>query len=120
MKLIATDLDGTLLNEKGEVSKENAQAIRKAMALGIKFVVATGRSYDAANKPLQAVGLICPIICLNGVNTYSVDKNMLRNAPMDIIISRKIQTLCQKEDIYFELFTNNGVYSTRENILWKL
>ena len=43
MKLIATDLDGTLLNEKGEVSIENARAIKKAMDHGIQFVVATGK-----------------------------------------------------------------------------
>lgn len=112
MKLIATDLDGTLLNEKGEISVENAQAIHEAMDYGIKFVVATGRSYDAANKALQAAGISCPVICLNGANTYSIDKKMLRNAPMDLEISRKIQAMCQEEDIYFELFTNNGVYST--------
>lgn len=112
MKLIATDLDGTLLNEKGEISVENAQAIHDAMDHGIKFVVATGRSYDAANKPLQAAGLSCPIICLNGAKTYSSDSKLLRSAPMDLTVSRKIQAVCQEEDVYFELFTNNGVYST--------
>ncbi|ASN06372.1 Cof-type HAD-IIB family hydrolase [Virgibacillus necropolis] len=118
MKLIATDLDGTLLNKKGEVSAENAKAIRMAMDRGIKFVVATGRSYDAASKPLQEVGLSCPIICLNGANTYSLNKELLRNAPMDLTVSRKIQAICRKEDVYFELFTNNGVYSTnREHFM---
>ncbi|GAB3049436.1 Cof-type HAD-IIB family hydrolase [Virgibacillus ainsalahensis] len=118
MKLIATDLDGTLLNEQGEISRENAEAINKAMERGIKFVVATGRSYGAANKPLQAVGLASPVICLNGALTYSLEKEMMRSAPMDMTLAKKIQKLCDKAGMYVEFFTNNGVYSTsREHFL---
>lgn len=111
MKLIASDLDGTLLNEKGEVSVENVQAIKKAMDQGVKFVVATGRSYGAACKPLRAAGLSSPIICLNGANTFTVDKSLLQSIPMDIPIAKEIQRVCEQEDIYIEFFTNNGIYS---------
>ncbi|PAV31618.1 hypothetical protein CIL05_02885 [Virgibacillus profundi] len=118
MKLIATDLDGTLLNNSGEVSARNVQAIKKAIEHGIEFVVATGRSFDAANKPLQAVGLTAPVISLNGAMTYSLDGKLLRDVPLDQSIVRKIQLACQEEDIYFEVFTNDGVYSTsRENFI---
>ncbi len=66
MKLIASDLDGTLLNEIGQVSENNAAAIKKAVDQGIRFVVATGRSWDSASKPLQAAGITSPVISLNG------------------------------------------------------
>ncbi|SDY22959.1 hypothetical protein SAMN05421736_101724 [Evansella caseinilytica] len=111
MKLIATDLDGTLLNERGEVSEENAQAIKKAVSKGIKFVVATGRSYDAANKPLQDAGLSCPIICLNGANTYDSKKTLIRSVPMDNAVCQKILTTCEDAGMYIEIFTNQGGYS---------
>ncbi|SET58979.1 hypothetical protein SAMN05216389_11615 [Oceanobacillus limi] len=111
MKLIATDLDGTLLNEKGNVSLENAQAIRKALDMGIQVVVATGRSYDAANKPIQEVGLSLPIISLNGANTYTKEKELIRDIPMDRSICKKIQTVCEEENMYFEVFTNKGIFS---------
>lgn len=118
MKLIATDLDGTLLNDSGEISVENAQAIKKAKDLGFKFAVATGRSYDAANKPFKAAGMTAPIISLNGAMTYSADGKLLRDVPLDQSIVRKIQLTCEEEDIYFEVFTNDGVYSTsRENFI---
>jgi Predicted hydrolases of the HAD superfamily len=42
-RLIATDLDGTFLNRSGEVSALNAAAVLRAAALGVPFVVATGR-----------------------------------------------------------------------------
>ncbi|WP_373894254.1 Cof-type HAD-IIB family hydrolase [Virgibacillus sp. CBA3643] len=112
MKLIATDLDGTLLNEQGEVSKENAEAIKKAITQGYEFVVATGRSYGAANKPLQDVGITCPIISMNGARTYTSDKKVLRSVALDMEMARNIQQVCQCEKMYLEFFTNHGIYST--------
>ncbi|MFD2629782.1 Cof-type HAD-IIB family hydrolase [Oceanobacillus kapialis] len=112
MKLIATDLDGTLLNEEGKVSQKNAEAIKKATDFGIQVVVATGRSYEAASKPLQEVGITAPVICLNGANTYSKNKELLREAPLGRETAKDVQKHCEEENIYFELFTNEGVYST--------
>lgn len=42
MKMIAVDLDGTLLNSESKISKENIDAIKKAREHGIEVVVATG------------------------------------------------------------------------------
>jgi Cof subfamily protein (haloacid dehalogenase superfamily) len=112
MKLIASDLDGTLLDENGEVSTENVQAIKRAMDMGIQFITATGRSYDAALKPLEAAGISCPIICLNGANAYTSDKKLLLHIPMDIAVTKEIRRLCEQEGIYIEYFTNKGIFST--------
>jgi len=120
MKLIATDLDGTLLNERGEVSQENADAIKKAIDKGMKFIVATGRSYTAAIKPLQKVGITCPIICLNGANIYEGEQNLLRSVPMDMALCREILNACPDDDIYIEFFTNNEVYSVSREYFIKV
>ena len=60
IKLIATDMDGTLLDGRHRISSENIAAIRQAQAAGIRFVIATGRimadvrafieSYDLTGK----------------------------------------------------------------------
>ncbi|MDL4843038.1 Cof-type HAD-IIB family hydrolase [Aquibacillus rhizosphaerae] len=118
MKLFATDLDGTLLNEKHEVSQENAEAIRKAQAHGIEIVVATGRSFNAARKPLDAVGLDCPVICLNGAKVHDKDGKVTSTIPLDKAMCHKIKNACQNEGIYFEVFTNEGGFSSsREKFL---
>lgn len=111
MKLIASDLDGTLLNDEGVVSVENVRAIKKAMDLGIKFVVATGRSYDAARIPLQAANITCPIISLNGAVSCTADQTILNKIEMDKEVARKILKVCQRHDMYIEFFTSNGIYS---------
>src|SRR5699024_9927947 len=111
MKLIATDLDGTLLNEEGEISKENVLAIKKAMDEEIEFVVATGRSYDAACKPLHAAGLSAPVISLNGANTFALDQSMLESISKEKPDTKKIQQLSEKKEINIEFYTNNDIYS---------
>lgn len=112
MKLIASDLDGTLLDEQGEISAQNAEAIKKAMDMGVRFVVATGRSYGAANKPLQNAEINCPFICLNGARTYEVGNKLIRSVGLDLEVAKDIQRSCQATDIYIEFFTNQGIYST--------
>jgi len=112
MKLIASDLDGTLLNEIGEISQENVQAINKATEKGLRFVVATGRSYDSAKRILTKAGISCPIICLNGAASYDINGKLIRNIPMDAAICRKIVSVCQKAEMYTELFMENSVLSS--------
>ncbi|CQR47911.1 Putative phosphatase YwpJ [Paraliobacillus sp. PM-2] len=111
MKLIATDLDGTLLNENGEISEKNAQMLKQALEQGVQVIVATGRSYTAANKTLQAVGLKLPIICLNGASLYTAEGEKLRSIPLSKSLSSKIVDQCESNQVYFELYTNKGVYS---------
>lgn len=45
MKLIALDLDGTLFNNKSQISKENIKAIKEATAAGINVVISTGSPF---------------------------------------------------------------------------
>lgn len=55
-RLIATDLDGTLLNSRGEVSPRNVAALRAAHAAGVTIVFATGRPPVVAAREVAAVG----------------------------------------------------------------
>ncbi|MGN8644524.1 Cof-type HAD-IIB family hydrolase [Gracilibacillus sp. HCP3S3_G5_1] len=111
MKLIATDLDGTLLNANHSISPENKKAILRAKEEGIEIVVATGRSYNAAKKPLDEAMLSCPIICLNGAKVHNVAGDILSTSPLDKESCKLIQQACQQHGMYFEVFTNKGGYS---------
>ncbi|WP_062046583.1 Cof-type HAD-IIB family hydrolase [Bacillus sp. JCM 19034] len=111
MKIIATDLDGTLLNDKHKISEKNAQAIRQAQKEGMEVVVATGRSYSAAHKPLNEAGLDCPIICLNGARIYTINGENIYDAPLERSSCFRIQQACNEEGLYFEVFTNKGGFS---------
>lgn len=57
-KLIALDMDGTLLNKNHKISKENKEAIKKAREKGTKVVLASGRPIDGLEKYLKELDLI--------------------------------------------------------------
>lgn len=70
IKLVVTDLDGTLLDEKGQLTEENRRIIIKLKEKGIKFVIATGRPYFTLStvlKSWQLDGYIDAIIANNGL-----------------------------------------------------
>lgn len=57
-KLIALDMDGTLLNEKKEISKRTKDAIREARNRGVYIVLASGRPLEGLTKSLEELELI--------------------------------------------------------------
>lgn len=59
-KLIALDMDGTLLNSDKKITELTKKAIKKAAAHGVKVVLATGRPLEGIYASLEELGLICP------------------------------------------------------------
>ncbi|MFC7370098.1 Cof-type HAD-IIB family hydrolase [Fictibacillus iocasae] len=111
MKLIAIDMDGTLVNKQLKVTKENAQAIREAKNKGHLVVIATGRSYDEARFALSDAELHLPLICVNGAEIRSDDWEILTSVPIPHIQYEQIARTLNNEDIYYELYTNKGTYT---------
>lgn len=66
VRLIAADMDGTLLNEHSRVSQRTADAIQAARRKGIYFAACTGRFPDDASLVMLDAGIDGPIISLNG------------------------------------------------------
>jgi Cof subfamily protein (haloacid dehalogenase superfamily) len=67
--LIALDLDGTLLDLNDGISPANRQAIRAALAAGVRVVLVTGRGTDAPARIVRELNLNLPAICAHGALT---------------------------------------------------
>ena len=68
------DLDGTLFDHTGAVSKRNRDAIRRYIAAGGRFAIATGRCPDNMYQFLEGVAINAPSIVLNGAGVYDGDQ----------------------------------------------
>jgi Cof subfamily protein (haloacid dehalogenase superfamily) len=66
IKLIAMDLDGTLLDSRAQISHENARTIAEAQSRGIEIVIATGRRFDFARPITEALPCEFNLIVSNG------------------------------------------------------
>ncbi|MCR8657583.1 HAD family hydrolase [Paenibacillus endoradicis] len=114
MKLIVSDMDGTLLNQTWRISEENKQAILEAQKQGIEFVIATGRPYTNVTAILEEAGISCPVISLNGAETRDVEGNLLASQPLSKEQVRNVHNILLEEDMYFELMTSIGAFSLSE------
>lgn len=70
IKMIVTDLDGTLLDEKGGLPQENIQALRRAMDAGVRVVISSGRMIEATLPIAEAIGVNAPLSLFNGAMVY--------------------------------------------------
>jgi len=66
IRLVALDIDGTLLDSSNRLSDANAAAVREALAQGTQVVLATSRWFHLARLTAESLGLSTPLICHNG------------------------------------------------------
>ena len=78
VRLIAMDIDGTLLDSRGQVSAENVRTIAEAEARGIEIVIVTGRRFDFARPILDALECDYHLILNNGALIKSKDGRTLQ------------------------------------------
>lgn len=112
IKLIASDMDGTLLNHNHKIPKENVKLINFAKNQGIEFVVATGRAYYEALPALNEENINCDVISFNGGIVYDKNGNIISITPMlpkDLYYTIEI---LKSFDISYQLYTKNTIYTT--------
>ena len=109
-KLIAIDLDGTLLNSYGQVSERNREALKKAQEQGIEIVLASGRSTNSVKNIAKDLENNNYVICGNGSLIYDLQKEEII---YDKFIDRKkalqIIQICEQNSIYYNVYTENMV-----------
>ena len=112
IKLIASDMDGTLLNHNHKIPEENVKLINFAKNQGIEFVVATGRAYYEALPALNEENINCDVISFNGGIVYDKNGNIISIIPMlpkDLYYTIEI---LKSFNISYQLYTKNTIYTT--------
>ena len=110
-KLIAIDMDGTLLNSKGIVSDRTRQAIYDASKKGVYVVLATGRILKSAINHSMELNLNKPIISSNGAIIVDENKNIIYEKPMKLEAVEKVIKLGQSESIYYHFYNEDSFYA---------
>lgn len=112
IRLVASDMDGTLLDRFGKVSTKNLEAIKALEQKNIGFLVCTGRNYMDAFEPLAEAGISCDIICMNGAAVFDGGGNQIRKQPLLMSQINHILTICRPYSVLFDFMTDEGSYTT--------
>ena len=115
-KLIAIDIDGTLLNSHGEVTEKNKQAIQKALEKNIDIVLTSGRMPKSILPIANEINSNKYLISGNGAAIYDIQKDeiiysnyMSKNKVLEII------DICEKNSMFYNVYTNNSVLTKTLN-----
>ena len=95
IRLLATDIDGTLLNPQFQVSDGDLDALRRAHAAGIEIAIVTGRRHSFALPIAQKLGFDLCLISSNGAVTRSLSGETFHRDMMPAEICRRLCTEMQ-------------------------
>ena len=118
IKLIAFDLDGTLLREDKSISPRNLAALEKAARRGIHIVPATGRVYSVLPKELQQLEYIRYVICINGAVLFDKQtKQEIYSAqiPLDRTLALIDYIRRLPLDVIYDCYADNTGWTTHKN-----
>jgi Cof subfamily protein (haloacid dehalogenase superfamily) len=121
-RLVALDLDGTLLDSQLQIRPETIEALSRLRAQGIEAMIVTGRHHVAAYPYWKQLGLELPAICCNGAYVYDFANNRpLANDPLTREEARRLLALSRQHAIYTMVYDRDFMaYETIDGQLRKI
>lgn len=109
-KLIAIDLDGTLLNSFGEISIKNKEKLIEAHGKGAEIVLASGRTTESILNFATELGICNYLISGNGAIVYDIkNQKILSNKFMKKSRLLEVIKTCEESGIYYNIYTEEAV-----------
>ena len=90
IKVIASDMDGTLLGDDHKPAPETLAAVQRACDSGIRFMIATGRNFPGAMAELKDCGLVCDYIVSSGAEVRNPRQQVVAVHPISMELCRTI------------------------------
>jgi Cof subfamily protein (haloacid dehalogenase superfamily) len=111
-RLLALDLDGTLLNDHSEISELNVKWIQHAIDAGVTVCVSTGRGFVSALPFAEQLGLETPMITVNGGEIWAKPNVLHRRTLLDAGKIMKLHALAERyNDVWFWGYTTEDIYN---------
>ena len=109
-KLVAIDLDGTMLNQYGIITEKTKKAISKAQEKGVEVMIASGRAITSVKRFSKEINSNKYFISGNGAITYDIKNNkVLYENILSKTKALKIIKICEENSIYYNVYTENGI-----------
>ena len=110
IKMIATDIDGTILKWGLDFTPAMRQCIKRLKEHGVKVVLVTGRMHCAALPVARELGLDTPIISYQGGLIKDFDNNTLYQKNLDSKYAKDIVLWARKNNIHINLYLDDKLY----------
>lgn len=106
-KLIAIDIDGTLLNSRGKLTEKTKQVLKNASKQGIYIVLTSGRLTGKVKSFSEEIGADKYLIAENGASLINLQTGKLEYSKyMSKDVVKKVLDVCQENNIYYMVYTD--------------
>lgn len=115
-KLIAVDLDDSLLGTDLKISDRNKKALSKAAEKGVKITIATGRMYKSALPYIKELGIEVPVLAYQGayIKEPGTGRTLVRKeVPREYVLS--LIEDCKKDNLHLQIYTEDTYYFAQDN-----
>ena len=111
IRLIATDMDDTLLDRSSSLTARTHEALRKAMDAGVMISLSSGRMPESMLPFASEIGVNAPMILFNGALIYDhrTDETLFSN-PIPADTAKKVAQMIEAEGIYLQVYPGKGYY----------
>jgi HAD superfamily hydrolase (TIGR01484 family) len=110
-KLVALDMDGTLLNEEKEISAENRKAIFAALEAGVTVMVSTGRGVQSVSPYIEELGLQTPIVAVNGSEVWKSPGELLQRVLLPVEQVKEMHRIALELDTWYWAYAVEGIFN---------
>ena len=116
IRLIATDMDFTLLDDKGNVTERTSKALKAAAATGCRVTLASGRMLEAMSEFIRAVGVNAPLILYNGALIYDIQADKVISAsPIPHDRAMEIIRWAEARGLYIQTYPGRDYFCPEVN-----
>lgn len=111
IKLVVSDMDGTLINKQSQISYKNLKAILSLTQNHIEFAIASGRDYQSVSSLLDTYHITCESILGNGAQYCDKDGRILMSCYLDKKVYQDIVKIFEEKQIPYMVFTTEGFFT---------
>ncbi|MDD4159435.1 MAG: Cof-type HAD-IIB family hydrolase [Synergistaceae bacterium] len=110
-KLVAVDIDGTILNSSSELSSRTKNALRSAILYGVPVVAATGRMYPSALPVIKEIGISAPCVFYNGaVVRDPISEEIIYKKSLGKELTAEVISYYRQESWYIQVYSDDKLY----------
>ncbi|MEM9777806.1 MAG: Cof-type HAD-IIB family hydrolase [Chloroflexota bacterium] len=115
IKLIAIDLDGTLLDSNHEIRPRTLKSLKQLLAQGIQILIATGKTHFSAVDVKKQLGIQTWGVFSQGLTIQNPQDEIIYEQHLPDEISTRAVNLLNNADVPFVIYRNDGLYNIQES-----
>lgn len=115
IKLIAVDLDGTLLDSRHEIRPKTLESLKQLLASGIQVLIATGKTHFSAVDVKKQLGIQTWGVFSQGLTIQDPNEKIIFEQHLPNDISTRVITLLDEAGVPFVIYRNDGLFNIHES-----